>query len=517
MDKKFYFGFQLALLNFAIGLGTFIQILDSSIANVAIPYIAGNLSVSADQGTWVITSFSASNAVVLPLTGWLADYFGRVRLFVWSVLLFAIVSFLCGFATSLPMLVTLRVLQGAVAGSLIPLSQALIVQHNPPDHQGMALGFWAMVVIVAPILGPIIGGYLTDVYSWPWIFYINVPIGIFSAFITWYYLKDRETDIVRNPIDWVGLFFLAVGVACLQIMLDKGKDLDWFESNIIITLTVVSIISLLYFIIWTFYQKYPIVDFSFFKNRNFTIGTIAITIGYLVYFGSTVTVPLWLQTEQNYTPYWAGIAVAPIGFVPFLASPFVGKYMNRFDLRNLTAVSFFLFALGFFYQAMFTTQVDLDTVMISRLLQGFGVAIFFLPLVQISLGEIPKAKYASASGLFNFIRILVGSGFGTSLSIQLWTHLEIFHHARLAESINDYRQVITQFYSKAQMMNPAFSKEVLNSIVDRLVEQQAYMLSTNDLSWLGAWLFLAMIPMIYFCKKVTPPQANVASSASDAA
>ena len=311
MSPKYYTGTQLFILNFAIGLGTFIQILDSSIANVAVPYIAGNLSVSADDGTWVITSFSASNAVMLPLTGWLSDYFGKVRLFFWSVLLFTITSFLCGIATSLPMLVVFRVFQGAVAGSLIPLSQSLLVANNPPESQGRALGFWAMIVIVAPIIGPIVGGYLTYEYSWPWIFYINVPIGLFSAFVTWVFLRDRESEIVRNPIDWIGLFFLSVGVGCLQVMLDKGKDSDWFESNAIIALTLISAISLTYFVVWTYFQPYPIVDFSFFRNRNFAFGTLAITIGYLVYFGSTVTVPLWLQTQQNYTAYWAGIAMAP--------------------------------------------------------------------------------------------------------------------------------------------------------------------------------------------------------------
>ena len=408
-NKGYEVGWSLMLLNFAIGLGTFIQILDTSIANVAIPYIAGNLSVSADEGTWVITSFSASNAIVLPLTGWLSDYFGRVRLFVWSVLLFALISFLCGLATSLTMLVFLRVIQGAVAGSLIPLSQSLMMANNPPEKQGTALGFWGMIVIVAPILGPVIGGYLTDVYSWPWIFYINVPIGLFSAIVTWHFLKDKESEIVRNPIDWVGLFFLALGVACLQIMLDKGKDLDWFESNAIIALTVTSAISLAYFGIWTYFQKYPIVDFSFFKNRNFAVGTICITVGYLIYFGSTVTLPLWLQTEQFYTAYWAGIAVAPVGIIPFFVSTTVGKNMHRFDLRVLAALSFAFFAIAFFYQSHFTTQVSLYHIMFTRLIQGFGVAIFFLPLVQLSMGEIPPAKYANASGLFNFIRILVGS------------------------------------------------------------------------------------------------------------
>lgn len=495
-------GIRLFLLNIALGLGTFIQILDTSIANVAIPYIAGNLNVSVDEGTWVITSFAASNAIVLPLTGWLSDYFGRVRLFVWSVLLFAFASFLCGLATNLAMLVIFRIFQGAVAGSLIPLSQSLIINCNPPQQQGVALGFWGMVVIVAPILGPIIGGYLTDVYSWPWIFYINLPVGLFSAGITWIILKDKESEIVRNPIDWVGLFLLTLGVGSLQIMLDKGKDLDWFESNTIISLIIISLIALSYFCIWNAYQKYPIVDFSFFKSRNFIIGTICTTLGYLAFFGGTVTLPLWLQTQQGYTAFWAGVAIAPIGFVPFFLSPVVGKYMSSFDLRFLVAFSFFFFACSFFYQSRFTTQVDLFTIMLTRFLQGFGVAIFFLPLVQLTLAGISREKFASASGLFNFIRILVGSGFGTSLWIQLWTHLAIFHHARLGEGLTSFNPFITAFYQYLERYNPIFTPDITRSILDKQVEKQAFMLSTNDLAWLSGGMCLLLIPLIFFCKPV---------------
>lgn len=509
--SQYEVGPKLLLLNIAIGLGTFIQILDTSIANVAIPYIAGNLSVGADQGTWVITSFSASNAIVLPLTGWLSDYFGSVKLFVWSVLLFSLISFFCGLSTSLTMLIIFRVLQGAVAGSLIPLSQSLLMANNPPENRGKALGFWGMIVIVAPILGPIIGGYLTDEYSWPWIFYINVPIGLFSAVVTWYFLKNKETPLKRDPIDWMGLFLLAVGVACLQIMLDKGKDLDWFESNIIISLTIVSAIALLYFGVWTYYQKYPIVNFSFFRNRNFAVGTVAITIGYLIYFGSTVTVPLWLQTQQNYTPFWAGVAVAPIGVIPFFLSPWIGKNLHRFDLRKVVSLSFLLFALGFFYQSNFTTQVSLWNVSVTRFLQGFGVAIFFLPLVQLSLGEIPRERYASASGLFNFVRILVGSGFGTSLSIEIWTRLAIFHHSRLAEYLTPYRDKVQQAYLAIQ--NYGLSSDQARAILEIQTEQQAYMLSTNDLSWLGAWMFLAMIPFLFLCKRVRSDTTGTPSAA----
>lgn len=501
MKDNYLQGTHLYILNVAVALGTFIQVLDTSIANVAIPYIAGNLSVSADQGTWVITSFAASNAVVLPLTGWLADYFGRVRLFCVSVFLFALTSFLCGFSTSLSMLVFFRVLQGAVAGSLIPLSQSLLMDNNPPEKRGGALGFWGMVVIVAPVLGPIVGGYLTEVYSWPWIFYINVPIGIFSGCVTWYYLKDKESKINKTPINWTGLILLTIGVACLQIMLDKGKDLDWFDSPTIVALAVITVVSLSYFAIWNIYQPNRIVDFSFFKNRNFAIGTVLITVGYLIYFAGTVTVPLWLQTEQNYTAYWAGVAVAPIGIAPIFLSTTIGKYLTRVDLRIFVLVCFIVFSFGFFYQANFTAQVDLQTIMFSRFIQGFAIPFFFLPIVQISMGEIPQERYASATGLFHFIRILVGSGFGTSLTIVLWTRLEIFHHAYLTESITSSNPNTLQIVEKLQN-SLKLGTDVIHQILDMSVEQQAFVLATNDLSWLGAWAFLALIPLLFFCKRV---------------
>lgn len=513
MDKPFYTGISLILLNLAVGLGTFIQVLDTSIANVAIPYIAGNLSVSVDEGTWVITSFSASNAIMLPLTGWLSDYFGRVRLFTVSVLLFTVMSFLCGLSTNLAMLVICRILQGAVAGSLIPLSQSLLLANNPPEKQGGALGFWVMVVIIAPILGPIVGGYLTEVYSWPWIFYINVPIGLFSALVTWHFLKDRESQIVRNPIDWVGLALLTIGVACLQVMLDKGKDLDWFESNVIITLTIVSVISLVYFGLWTYSQKYPIVNFSFFRYRNFAIGTVCVTIGYLFYFVGALVTSLWLQTEEDYTPFWAGVAIAPVGVAPFLLSMIIGKHLNKFDLRFVVALSFSIFAMSFMYQSHFFTQVSIELIMWTRFFQGFGVAIFFLPLVQLSLGNIPKELYASASGLFHFIRILIGSGFGTSLSIEMWSRLEIFHHSRLTEKSTMYDGMTRYFYEWLSEYSPLFTRGVIDRILDGLIQEEAYMLSTNDLNWFAGWGFVCMIPLVLMCKKVKTQ--NSAPSAAE--
>jgi DHA2 family multidrug resistance protein len=500
--KPYHQGVWLLLLNLALGLGTFIQILDVSIANVAIPYIAGSLAVSPDEGTWVITSFAASNAIVLPLTGWLADYFGRVRLFVGSVILFAIMSLLCGLATSLAMLVFFRVLQGACAGSLIPLSQSLLMLNNPEESRGSALGFWGMIVIFAPVVGPVLGGYISEVYSWPWIFFINVPIGIISAALTWFLLKDRESPIVRNSIDWLGLILLVVGIGSLQILLDRGRDLDWFESNTIITMFVISLISLAYFGVWNFFQKNPIVDFSFFKDRNFVLGNIFMTIGFLFYFGSTVIVPLWLQTEQNYTPFWAGVAVAPIGFAPLMFSTLLGKNLHRFDLRKIVSLSFLFFGLGFLYQTTFTTQVSLGELMFARFLQGIGALLFFIPLVQLTLSNIPPEKFASATGVFTFIRILIGSGFGTALAIELWTYLETIHHSRLAESITPYRGAAAILYSEIKQLIPGISHEGLNRYVDRLVEQQSFMLATNDVIALAAFAFFLIIPIPFLCKRV---------------
>lgn len=509
MNQPYHLGFKLLLLNVALGLGTFMQILDTSIANVAIPYIAGSLAVSPDEGTWVITSFAVSNAIVLPLTGWLSDYFGKVKLFVYSVILFAITSFFCGFSSSLAMLVFFRVLQGAVAGSLIPLSQGLLVLHNPDSSRGSALGFWAMIVVVAPVLGPILGGYVSEEYSWPWIFYINIPIGAFSAFIAWSLLKDRESVIKRDPIDWSGLALLSLGVACLQIMLDRGKDLDWFESNTIWALLITAIIALAYFTIWNLYQAHPIVDFSFFRDRNFLLGNIVTMIGYLFFFGSTVVMPLWLQLEQGYTPFWAGVAVAPIGILPVFLSPLVGKYLNYFDVRALASASFFLFGIGYYYQSLFTTQVDLYHLMLARFIQGIGVSIFFIPLVQLSLGNISNDRFASASGIFNFIRILFGSGFGTALSIQLWTHLEIFHHARLSEAITAYRPAAVGFYDYLKEAFPYGNMPIFNRVVDLSVEQQAYMLATNDILALAALGFFLMIPIPFFCNRIEVKGAAV--------
>lgn len=479
------------------------QVLDSSIANVSIPNISGDLGVSPNQGTWVITSFAVSNAIVLPLTGWLADYFGRVRLFIYSVLLFSLTSLLCGLAPTLPLLIFFRVLQGASAGSLIPLSQSLLLLNYPKEKQGLALGIWAMVVVVAPILGPIVGGWLTDDYGWPWIFYINVPIGILSALITWTMLRERDSEQVRVPIDYFGLVLLTIGVGCLQIFFDKGNDLDWFSSNVIVTLLVVATLSLLFFLIWNHFARYPIVNTSFFRDRNFFFGTAAASIGYMIFFASSVLLPLWLQTQMGYTAFLSGVAIAPIGIIPILLAAVVGSYMHRFDLRLVASVSFLIFSYTFFWFSDFTTAVGLPELTLPRLVQGLGVSLFFVPLVQIALADIPPQLLASASGVFNFIRIMVGSGFGTAIFVTLWDRRTTLHHSQLGESINAYRPVVTQ--AQAQVHQLGLSSDSTNQFLDLVVEQQAAMLGLNDVFWLCGWIFLAMIPFLWLCRSNRAP------------
>src|SRR5215510_6449194 len=302
-------GATLALGTVALSLATFMNVLDTSIANVSLPAIAGDLGVSPDQGTWVITSFGVANAISLPLTGWLTRTFGQVRLFTWSVILFTLASFLCALAPSLNMLILFRVLQGAVAGPMMPLSQSLLLSSYPKARAGAALGMWSVTTLVAPVVGPLLGGWITDNISWPWIFYINVPVGIFSGLATWFIYHKRETPTTRLPIDKVGLFLLVLWVGAMQVMLDKGNDLDWFGSKLIIVLAIVAALGLALFCVWELTEAHPVVDLRLFAKRNFWTGTLALSLAYGAYFASIVLLPLWLQQYMGYTATLAGVAL----------------------------------------------------------------------------------------------------------------------------------------------------------------------------------------------------------------
>jgi MFS transporter, DHA2 family, multidrug resistance protein len=502
-------GAKLALGTVALSLATFMNVLDTSIANVSIPAISGDLGVSPDQGTWVITSFAVANGISLPLTGWLTRRFGQVRLFTAAVVLFVIASFLCALAPSLPLLILFRVLQGVVAGPMIPLSQAMLLSSYPRNRAGTALAMWSITTLVAPVVGPVLGGWITDNISWPWIFYINVPVGIAAVLATWGIYHRRETSTAKVPIDAVGLGLLVVWVGAMQIMLDKGKDLDWFNSGAIVTLACVAVVGLAVFLIWELTEEHPIVDLSLFRSRNFAVSTVAMLCAYGLFFGNVVLLPLWLQQYMGYTATLAGWVLAPVGFLAIVLSPVVGRLIDRVDPRMLVTASFAIFALVLFMRAHFNTDATIGTLLLPTVIQGAGIAAFFIPLVSISLSGLPPERIPSASGLFNFARITAGA-FGTSITTTLWDRRATLHHAQLIERLTPGDPVTAQALGTlhAGGVGPDQSYLLLN----RLVDNQAYMLSANDIFYASGLLFLALICLVWLAHPVRGHGAAASAS-----
>jgi DHA2 family multidrug resistance protein len=496
---------SLVLSTIGLSLATFMQVLDTTIANVALPTISGNLGVSAEQGTWVITSFAVSNAVALPLTGWLSRRFGEVKLFIWATLLFVLASFLCGISTSMPELVGFRVLQGMVAGPLYPMTQTLLIAVYPPAKRGMALALLAMVTVVAPIAGPILGGWITDSYSWPWIFFINIPVGLFAAAVVRQQLAKRPVQTSRQPMDYVGLITLIIGVGALQVVLDKGNDLDWFESQFIIIGTVISAIALSIFVIWELTDEHPVVNLKLFAFRNFRVGTAVLVGGYSGFFGINLILPQWLQTQLGYTATWAGFAVAPLGILPVLMSPFVGKYAHKFDLRVLAGLAFTAIGLSCFMRAGFNTDVDFEHIALVQLFMGIGVALFFMPTLSILLSDLPPKQIADGSGLATFLRTLGGS-FAASLTTWIWSRRAIQHHAYLSENISTLDPTTQQ---ALQQLGGATQKSYAQ--LEQMVNAQAYMLSTVDYFTMLGWVFAALILLVCLAKPPFTAKAGPAS------
>ena len=493
----------------ALSLATFMNVLDTSIANVSIPAIAGDLGVSPSQGTWVITSFAVANAISVPLTGWLTQRFGQVRLFTASVLLFVLASLLCGLAPSIGMLIAFRVLQGLVAGPMIPLSQTLLLASYPAAKAGTAMAMWAVTVLVAPVAGPLLGGWITDNISWPWIFYINLPVGLFAAGLTWSIYRKRDPGPRRVPLDRVGLVLLVLFVGGMQICIDKGKELGWFESGEIQLLALVAMVSFLFFLAWELTEKHPIVDLRLFARRNFVVGTVSLSVAYGLFFGNVVLLPLWLQQYMGYTATWAGLATAPVGLLAILLSPWVGKNVGRFDPRKLASVAFIGFGLILWMRSHFNTQADFATILLPTVLQGAAMAFFFIPLQAIVFSGLTPDKMPSAAGLSNFVRITAGA-VGTSLFTTLWEDRAALHHAQMAETVNRGNNAATQ--ALAQLAAGGLSPEQALASVNRMVDQQAYTMAATDLFYASSGLFLLLLVVLWFARPA-PPQRRAAAEA----
>ncbi|HEY8328890.1 MAG TPA: DHA2 family efflux MFS transporter permease subunit [Rhodanobacter sp.] len=497
---------NLALSTIGLSLATFMQVLDTTIANVSLPTIAGNLGVSNNQSTWVITSFAVSMAIALPLTGFLSRRFGEVRLFTACTLLFALTSFLCGISQSMGMLIVFRALQGAVAGPMYPITQSLLIGIYPPAKRGMALALLAMVTVVAPIAGPILGGWITDNYSWPWIFFINVPIGIFASMVVANQLRGKVEKTERPKIDYVGLITLIIGVGALQIVLDKGNDEDWFNSTFIIVTSIVSAIGIAVFLIWELTDKDPIVDLRLFRHRNFTAGTIALVLAYAAFFAIGLLVPLWLQRNLGYTSTWAGFATAPIGVLPVLLTFFVGKYATHFDLRTLASIAFIVMAGTCFMRSDFFIGVDFYHVAMVQLWQGLGVALFFMPILTILLSDLQQNEIAAGSGLATFLRTLGGS-FSASLTTLLWERRAVAHHEQLTEHITAYSP--TAQAAIGQLGHG--DNQLAGGIINDMITQQAYQISFNEVFRALGWIFLALVLVIWLARPPFTPKARSVS------
>ena len=484
---------NIGLSTIGLSLATFMQVLDTTIANVSLPTIAGNLGVSVNQSTWVITSFAVSMAIALPLTGFLTRRFGEVRLFIWSTLLFSLASFLCGISQSMSMLIFFRAIQGAVAGPMYPITQSLMISIYPPAKRSMALALLAMVTVVAPIAGPILGGWITDDYSWPWIFFINVPIGIFASMVVANQMKGRNDVISRPKMDYVGLITLIVGVGALQIVLDKGNDEDWFNSTFIVITAIVSAISLIVFLIWELTDKEPIVDLKLLRHHNFRTGTIALVLAYASFFAIGLLVPQWLQRNLGYTATWAGFATAPLGILPVLLTFAVGKYATRFDLRLLSSCAFLVMGITCLLRSQFYLDIDFNHVAMVQLLQGLGVALFFMPVTTILLSDLQPHEIAAGGGLATFLRT-VGASFAASLTTFVWDRRAIVHHSQLTEHITPYDQS-----TQAAVAQMGDSQHTMG-VIEQMITQQAYQISFDEVFRVLGWIFFSLIIVVWLAR-----------------
>jgi len=493
-----YTGLTLAFLTFVLSMANVMEVLDLTIANVAIPTITGDLGVSPSQGAWVITSYAVANAITVPLAGWFSARFGQVRIYATMIALFTGASLLCALATSLTTLVAFRVLQGAAAGFMVPLSQALLLSNFPPQKRGMALAIWVMTITVAPIIGPLLGGWIADNYHWSWIFLINLPFGVFASITTWLMLRDRDTGTRKLPVDWTGIALIVVWVGSLQILLDKGNELDWFHSGFIVGLGVIAALGFALFLAWELHEKHPVVDLDLFRFRNFRAGVVTVSVGYALFFAGVILLPLWLQTQMGYTSQWAGYALAPGGVFAVLFAPVVGRAIGKgVDPRWMATIGFLTFAVTAYWRSTFNTGADFVTIMLPQFLQGFGVAFFFAPLFSINLSGIPVERLANATALQNFLRMMLGS-FAASITIAGWDHRQSIHRTQLIEHVNAYdgpaREMLDQLTSLGMSQDAAYAQ------INRAVDSQAYMLATNDVFWVITILFVLLIALLWTTK-----------------
>ncbi len=490
-------GLVLIAIVLVLAMANFLAILDITIVNVLVPQIAGSLAVSSADGTWVITSYAVAEAIMVPLTGWLAERFGPVKVFVLGIAGFGVMSVACGLATSLPMLIVFRIMLGICGGPLIPLSQTLLLTVVPKKYEVSALAVWSMTTILAPIAGPALGGIIADQWSWPWAFHFKLPLAIPLAALAWFVLRDHEMPTTKTRVDFIGLGLLILWVGALQVMLGNGQNMDWFNNDFIVVLAIVTVLGFVCFVIWEMTDKQPIVDLRVFSNRAFSVSMFVIALAYGAMFGAVVLVPLWLQNIMGYTATLAGYNTAFAGIFSVILAPVTTKLMTKVDHRLLIMAGLLLCAASSLVRVFYSLDVTFEQTLWPQVLQGLSFPLIMIPLMDMSVSSLPPKDVASGAGQFNFIRTLSGA-IATAVVVAAWEDSIKWNKAVLADKVQHGADMLMALQANG------FTQEKARNLLDMGVLQQAAQLGTNQTFLAVAAILLVAAGAVWLAPK--PPR-----------
>ena len=487
-----------------LAMSNFLAVLNMTIANVTQPNMAGALGASTSQGTWIITAYAVAEAITVPMTGWLTARFGGVKVFSIAVFMFGVSSLMCGMSTSLGMLLVMRVFQGMAGGPIMALSQTLLLRIFPKEKAMMATGLWAMTSLLAPVVGPVLGGWICDNWSWPWVYIINVPMALVFSLVAWILIRRYEDPLVKSRMDVVGFILLVIWVGALQIMLDEGKDKDWFVSEEICILAIVAVIGFVSFLIWELTEEHPIVNLRVFRHRGFSASMVVLALAFGCFFGLNVLTPMWLQSNMGYTTTWAGIVVAWGGILSVIFSPIAANLSNRVDPRWLIFIGCAWLGCDTLWRAVATPDMDLFAICLPIFVMGVGMPMYYVPITGLAMGSVEEHEMASAAGLMNFVRTIAGA-FATSLVTTFWQDRRYIAHDQLSSIVDPTGQmgVIVQGL-------PAQAGQFGRELLDYAVQSQSLMLATNGLMMvIGVIFFISA-----FAIALAPKPARTVDAAS---